>query len=457
MNKHTIIKYNNIAHLPSDYQQRVMDLGNFYQQLPFQHTYQVVETTDLDQAFADLPTDTEWVVVVAAGHTTQDRNLYDRLIGECRLLNATLMCHIMNFPDQYPHLHPQIFCIRYQHWLSMGSPSWAPDHQPYDFVSKQYEASPETFHDGYTPHWLRPVEGTQQYQGQFLQTGSQVIRACLEHGRMIYNIPEHIRHRKHHLYPDQMADEFGAFLAGGTYTGTHPAQKYYVELIDHLAATVRSQYYMLNTEPLTTYRSEHPITHYAGVASGLKLFCTMIRNGFDLNTAVTIFDFSEAALKFQRYLIDNWTGNLDTYQTVCDEFAAANPGYYPCRPTGPWEDTYQQMLQELGGLSRREFKNLWLDYCHREHQFLHINLYDENDQQALAAVCEPHQQSYVWISNAFWMEYSLIQQGRDSLSDRRSAFMQAIDETGAAVVVDTNDFWHQGLLTFPRNHATLTL
>jgi hypothetical protein len=50
--KKVIIKYNNISHLDAAYQQRVLDLANFYQQLPYQHNFMVIDSTDLDRTFA---------------------------------------------------------------------------------------------------------------------------------------------------------------------------------------------------------------------------------------------------------------------------------------------------------------------------------------------------------------------------------------------------------------------
>jgi hypothetical protein len=454
--KKVIIKYNNISHLDAAYQQRVLDLANFYQQLPYQHNFMVIDSTDLDRTFAlEVPADTDWVVVVAAGHTTQDRNLYYDLVNVGILHRSPLVCHIMNFPDQYPHLHPQIFAVNFQTWRSMGSPVWAHQHRPYDFVSTEFEASALTFHDNYTPIWLKPLTGTRQYTGAFLQQGAEVIRACLDHGYKIMNIPQWIRDCKHHLYPDQDSEAFGQFLAGGAYNGQHPAQIHYVGLIAHLADQVQRQYYVLNTEPLTTIPAGTHIDHYAGVASGLKLFCTMVKNGFDANTAVTVFDFSDIALKFQKYLIDSWSGTLANYEIVCRQFEDQNPGHHPCLPSGAWSDTYDHILRELN-LSPEEFRVKWNEYCHREHRFEKINLYDSEGQQRLVNICANYDQSYVWVSNAFWMEYSLIKLGKDCLRQIRQNFIDNITSSGADIILDTNDHWHQGLLTFAGRPVTIT-
>jgi hypothetical protein len=262
------------------------------------------------------------------------------------------------------------------------------------------------------------------------------------------NIPQHIRDRKHHLYPDQDSEAFGQFLSGGVYNGHHPAQEHYVGLINHLADQVQRQYYVLNTEPLTTVPAGTHIDHYAGVASGLKLFCTMVRNGFDDQTAVTIFDFSDIALRFQQWLIDTWTGELDRYQAVCRQFEDQNPGHHPCLPSGAWSDTYDHILRELG-VTAAEFQEHWARYRNLNHRFERINLYAGDDQDRLVNICSQYNHSYVWVSNAFWMEYSLIRRGKDQLHEIRQSFLQSLNRSKTHIILDVNDFWHQGLLTFP--------
>jgi hypothetical protein len=190
------------------------------------------------------------------------------------------------------------------------------------------------------------------------------------------------------------------------------------------------------------------IDHYAGVASGLKLFCTMVRNGFDATTAVTVFDFSDIALKFQQYLIASWSGTLANYEIVCRQFEDQNPGHHPCLPSGAWSDTYDHILRELG-LTAEEFQEHWARYSHLNHRFERINLYDVDGQDRLAYICSQHNHSYVWVSNAFWMEYSLIRQGKDQLHEIRQSFVQSLNRSQANIILDVNDFWHQGLLTFP--------
>jgi hypothetical protein len=47
------------------------------------------------------------------------------------------------------------------------------------------------------------------------------------------------------------------------------------------------------------------------------------------------------------------------------------------------------------------------------------------------------------------MEYSLIRQGKDQLHEIRQSFVQSLNRSQANIILDVNDFWHQGLLTFP--------
>ena len=445
--KKAFVRYNQIHHLDVTYQAQVRDLSDFYQQLPYDHDYVILDSTDLDQTFnSEIPVDTDWVVVVSLGHCTQNRSLYDECIQACQDLEVAFMGHIMNFAEQYPHIHPQLFVINYQTWLRLKRPGWNYSGNPQTFESACYAASPENFHDEYTPLWIHG-HGSQQYRVREMQTGAQVIRRFLEHGLTIHNIPQTQRDHKWHLYPDQEPDAFRAFLNGEPYTGNNHAQQHYTSLVGHLANQVQRQYYVLNTEALTTVPAGSNITHYAGVASGLKLFCTMVKNGFGADTAVTIFDFSDIALKFQQHLIRHWDGSFNTYQQVCTDFADANPGHYPCVPSGDWSDTYNHILTELD-INVARFQSDWDTYCVIDHDFVKINLYDAQDQQQLAKLCVNHQRSYVWVSNAFYMEYSLITQGKQKLQAIRQGFLDALIQTRSPIVLDINDFWHQGLITF---------
>lgn len=444
--KKVFLKYNQISHLPLDYQQRVSDLADFYQQLPYDHTYKIAECTDLDQGFCDLKEyNPDWVVVVAYGHCTQDRGMYDDLIRQCQDQNIKLMGHILNFPDQYPHLHPQLVVVDYQYWRTHGCPTWNYSGESSNFTSAGFAASADTFHDEYTPYYIKPY-GLDDYTVNEMQVGANVIRKYLEQGITIHNIPQQQRDRKWHLYPDQDWEQFNSFLQGGEYNGTNnQAQMQYCSLVNHLSTQVRKQYYVLNTEALTSIPANVTIDHYAGVASGIKLMCTMVKNGFTDSTAVTIFDFSPIALEFQQYLIKNWDGNFDNYQVTCRAFEDLTPGNYPCLPSGPWENTYNHVLQELK-LSKDEFELQWQRYCKLNHDFKLINLYDPFDQQRLAEACTKHQQTYLWISNAFYMEYSLVKVGKNNLKEIRQGLLDALSKTNT--VLDTNDHWHQGLITF---------
>lgn len=453
--KKIFVRYNQLGNLPKEYQDQVRHLSNFYQQLPFDHDFTVIDSTDLDETFQSLrEQNPDWVVVVSLGHCTQNRNLYDELIAYANQNEfKPLVAHILNFPDQFPHIHPQLFVIHYPTWVSVKSPVWAYDGQDQTFVGTLFESSAECHHDEYTPHWIKSRNQPTFYHVPEMQTGARVLHNMLMHGHTIYNIPDDIRNQKFHLYPDQCWPEFQNFLNGSTYSGDNTAQKHYAELIGHLTNQVQKQYYVLNTEPLTDVPANIKIDHYAGVASGLKLFCTMVKNGFDTDTAVTVFDFSDIALDFQKYLKANWDGDLSQYQMVCKVFEDSTPGNFPCLPGGAWSDYYDHMLSQLH-MTALEFQVQWNRYRRVNTNFQKLNLYDAGDQIRLAEVCGQYKTNYVWISNAFYMEYSLIKLGLDQLKEIRANLFTALDESNALVILDTNDHWDQKLLTFNHNDTS---
>ena len=445
--KKVLLKYNNLTHLDPDYQHRVMDLGDFYQQLPYDTDFKVYHVTDLDFAVSQLDYDTDWVVVVAAGHCTQDRNLYDKLIVEALKENSPLIGHILNFKDQYPHIHPQLFAFDYRAWSAASREIWEYDGRESTFLSPKVLASDETFHDEYTPHWITVKPGEYEMRSvKEMQVGAWPIKCFLDVGMKIVNIPEHLRKNKFHLYPDQEWAAFNNFLHGNPYTGTVYEQKNYAELIEHLGKQAPKQYYVLNTEPLERPQVSEKIDHYIGVAAGLKIVATMIKNGFDEDTCVTYFDFSEYGLELQRFIHEYWDGDINTYEQVCNDFAFLVPDAYICRPRGTYIENLEYLLDQCD-YTAEEFKLHWARYKEIKIARRKINLYDKEDQEQLADMCIPFSTNYLWISNAFWMEYSLVKFGKTALEDLRNNLIAELKNIDSKIILDVEDTWHQGLIT----------
>lgn len=445
--KKVLLKYNNLTDLDPDYQHRVMDLGDFYQQLPFDSDFEVHYVTDLDYAIVNLDPSTDWVVVVAAGHCTQDRNLYDKLIVEAIKADSPLIGHILNFDDQYPHIHSQLFAFNYQTWVKAGWPDWEYSAEAETFVADDVTASEETFHDEYTPHWIESSGSAKEYTVKEMQVGAQVIREFIEMGLRIINIPEHLRKNKFHLYPDQQWESFYEFLKGEPYTGTVYEQKQYAELIKHLDHQVQRQYYVLNTEPLQRPVIDTKIDHYMGVAAGLKLIASMIKNGFNADTKITHFDFSMNALQFQDYIHSYWDGDINTYEKTCKDFKFLLPNAFVCEPRGTYIENLNYLLDQLE-CTAEEFKNHWNRYKELKIYLQQSNLYDRTDQFQIAEICSQYRTNYIWISNAFWMEYSLIKHGKQKLKELRDNFILEFKDSGAKIILDVEDTWHQGIIAF---------
>ena len=76
-----------------------------------------------------------------------------------------------------------------------------------------------------------------------------------------------------------------------------------------------------------------------------------------------------------------------------------------------------------------------------------LNLYDRADQFHIGELCSLFDTNYVWISNAFWMEYSLIKHGKEELKDLRDNLILELKNAKSKIILDTEDTWHQGLIT----------
>jgi hypothetical protein len=136
------------------------------------------------------------------------------------------------------------------------------------------------------------------------------------------------------------------------------------------------------------------------------------------------------------------------YQGLCKKFEDAHPDNFPCLPSGAWEDSYQYVLDQLG-LDAVDFQKSWQKYQKLNHRFEKINLYDTDDQQRLVDILKAQGGfAYVWISNAFYMEYSMITIGKENLKHIRNSFVDQLRRSGTHGVLDSHDHWSQGLIRF---------
>jgi len=440
------VRYNPIANSNPEYEERIKDIAQFHQQLPFDTDFRIVDTVDLDETFNNMKSVTEWVVVVSLGHCSQDRDMYDKAIKVCEENDAKLMCHLLNFEDQYIHFHPQFFVIHYPSWVKAGRPRFAYDGEQQEFLGVDYIPSKETYHDDYTPVYIRPGLKRKTFQVNEMQTGAWVIKNFLERGFGIINVTQKLRDNKYHLYPDQQSVEFFNFLKTGEYKGTQSSQSWYADHILGLARNVKRQFYPLNTEPINSEKIDFAINNFVCVASGLKpwlLLMNYASEGAPLR--LNFVDFSDAAVAFQRHL-GTWSGEVGTFASHVQEFLKNNPKFQSCDPPGPYDKEIVKQLQDIS-MDPRVFTEVWR-HIPKDQSFDLLNLYTEEGQDRVIDIVANNDVTYLWLSNAFYMEYALVTIGKKKVYEYRQRLIDGLKATGKKFVLDLMDPWQQGPVTF---------
>jgi len=440
------IRYNPIANSNPEYEERIRDIAQFHQQLPFDTDFTVVETADLDDAFQSLDSSAEWVVVVSLGHCSQDRDMYDKAIKICIDNDIKLMCHLLNFEDQYIHFHPQFFVIHYPSWVKAGKPRINYDGNEQEFTGVDYIPSKETIHDNYTPVYITPGLKRKQFKVHEMQTGAWVIKNFLDKGLKITNVPDKMRNNKFHLYPDIDSDKFFDFLKTGQYTGYQSSQVWYAEHILGLARNVKRQFYPLNTEPINSEKINFPINKFICVASGLKPWLLLMHYASEGKPIRLDFcDFSDAAVAFQRHLT-TWSGKVGTFSSCVQTFLKNNTNYQSCDPAGAYDEELVKQLQDIN-MDVTVFEHIW-PLIPKTANYNLLDLYSEEGQDKIIDIVANNDVTYLWLSNAFYMEYALVTIGKKKVYEYRQRLIDGLKATGKKFVLDLMDPWQQGPVTF---------
>lgn len=332
------------------------------------------------------------------------------------------MCHIMD-QGNFPYFDPQFFILNLTAWNEVGRPSMELLPGPWKLETTQYLRSKENYHDSYTPHWIGPGSDPVCYRGRYKEFGSIALEKFLSSGHKVINFDYDTRKVKWHLYPNTCMDQLLPLFSNGTITwneNEYPQLYNLVRIIKEEMEVLDQGVYFLNTEPLLPIQSTNiifnkPMDHYIGVAAGLKTVLLLNQFGFHDNTKVTYIDISQPALDFQQYLIQHWNGDFEIYPSIVKNFQSTHPGNsWRWRTWNSWDSEIDAMLVE-GNITKDEFYILWNTYRSLTHNFVKLSVLDANDQIKLVNLIGYDEQTYLWISNAFDMEYTRLTIGKEPL------------------------------------------
>ena len=195
-----------------------------------------------------------------------------------------------------------------------------------------------------------------------------------------------------------------------------PDQHEFLDVIARQTGNARRGVFLWNIEPYADIVAGAPgqaraATLYA-VAAGFKPNAILHAHGFDADSEVVFFDYSERALAIRRYLVEQWDGAdfPGLVRHLVRTFPPPQTYYHLPGDSTPegiaWHIVEQAWERELvwwGGADR--FAEHWQAYRRLPHRYLLCNLLDDPGPMLQAMAATPRSGDIVWWSNAFFTMY----------------------------------------------------
>lgn len=423
------VLYDNIPENLNDIRNNLIDLTKFKMQgmLPIN----IIKTNQLSDTLDKLATDVDWAVVIAAGHWLEGQYLIQETVDHAIKENVPLACHIMA-KGGYFHFHHQWFAIHLPTWRAVGSPRFE-ESPGRTLTAKETVRDPNNVHDDYTPWWLKPGDSDKTYKTDYGYFGLNVVEALINNNHAITNIPQNIRNRKCYPYPDANHQEIREIINNPkkvfSQETTNSSVWWFKKSLDRLTDQLDCGFYVLNTEPVTNNNivTQTQFDTFIGVCGGIKPANISGQSNFADNTCVHLFDVSQAALDWQKFLLENWDGEYVKFTLVFTEFKKLHPDYIPMYYSHlSIGDNYRWYL-ESGNLSRQEFKSRWQRYQKYNFSFTKLNLLEEDAaDQIVSMLANSKSNAYLWVSNLFDMDYLMFYKTKQGAKELEKNFINTL-------------------------------
>jgi hypothetical protein len=410
MTKIVSVLYDDIPENLNDIRNNLIDLTKFKMQgmLPID----IIKTNKLSDSLDKITPDVDWAVVIAAGHYLEGQYLIQETVDHAIKENVPLACHILA-KGGYFHFHQQWFAIHLPTWRAVGSPRFE-ESRGRALTVKETVRDPNNVHDDYTPWWLKPGDSDKTYRTDHGYFGLNVVEALINHNHAITNIPQNIRNRKCYPYPDANHQEIREMINNPKKEfpkeTTNSSVWWFKQLLDRLTDQLDRGFYVLNTEPITLNSrvDNAKFDCFVGVCGGIKPACIVGRDNFIAQSSVHLFDISDAALDWQKYLIEHWDGDFSTFESVFKSFMDKNPGYYPMYHSHLSIEENIAWYFKSGNLTKEEFQIRWNKYRTSEFNFHKLDLLAPDAADQILSLIGDKKCCYLWASNAFSMDYLMF-------------------------------------------------
>ncbi len=227
----------------------------------------------------------DFLIVASLGNTFHNVNPLGFLdaLSEELTEDTFIMGHILDRKPRYFEVHGQCFVINTRLYKGLQD---RPVHTSKPGRKVVIERSPENFHDGYTPTWIRAME-PEVWHIANPAPGSDLIAT----GLPVKPFPQSVRDAKLFLYPHKP---------------THRGQ---LTNLLRRSGPNRHRHYAFSYEPIPAKMDFlAPLDYIACPANGLNLFKYLHSTGFNDGLTIQLYDINPTSLEIYRRIMTNWNG-----------------------------------------------------------------------------------------------------------------------------------------------------
>ena len=407
--KIAVILYDNLPDTCSPIRDNLRDLTHF--KLRGRFMPEIYETQNLSDTLQQVSQgDFDWAVVIAVGNNLQDPSIIWQTVQYAMDQGAPLSGHILDRGGYY-HLHPQWFAMELSEYKLLNFPRFEEIPGPLTVTTLETQRSSDNMHDDYTPPWIMPKsDKIVEYTSDHGYFGIRVLSEFIKSGHKIVNVPVSIRQIKFYSYPEHNIEDIKKLIADPCYEPADPRGPmwWFAKSVTELKKNLQIGYYVLNTEILYFNQAFHDMKFdsFIGVCSGIKPVCIVGQENFSADTCVYLFDISPAALSWQQFLFENWNGELEDFEWVYNQFAAANSHLKPIYFMN--DSLWTNINRVLGSanISAMEFKRYWDKYKKMKVEFVQLDLLQDTSLNTIISWANISLGgTYIWTSNIFDMDY----------------------------------------------------
>ena len=323
-------------------------------------------------------------------------------------------------------------------WKELNKPKFNTTLLGKKFTSFNIIRSVENFHDDYTPFWVKAELENLKSFNAYHDFSLDFTKSYLENGYTIGNFTEEMRSKKFNLYAIPNYEKNKKFF--DTKKCDEPLPDIFKNILNEYE-NLKKTVYVLNSENMNCNKKfNNPINTYVGVAGGFKHLILLNHLNFTENTNVIFVDISPVALDYQKYLIENWDGNVDDYYNVYTSYEKKFPDYkYAWRSWNSWENEIKLFLEQ-GKVSKEEFYLIWQKYIKLNHTFIEIDLL--KDYKLLVEILKKYNNHniYMWLSNVYRMQWNIFFKNVINLDQNYNDFLQQLELTKNKFIIESHNF-----------------